>query len=186
VGNDHELVQGLPTEDGIYGEVDLLDVEDGSLRVVVLRHPKGHQEREATVLENGCEGAILDIGIYNFSKAARLMRLRDAPPSTIMWYNLTLAMAGETSSWSCLAPAMFLGQSEVLKLIDVSIHLWWGAVVRRRCSRPHRPAQCLDDSPGHDVLGAPVHHMERLAMLVSAGVGVVVGHLCLTLGILVL
>jgi hypothetical protein len=44
-----------------------------------------------------------------------------------MWCSLTLAMVGEMSSGSYLAPAMFLGQSEASKLINVSIHLWWGA-----------------------------------------------------------
>jgi hypothetical protein len=39
-----------------------------------------------------------------------------------MWYNLMLAMARETSSGSFPAPAMLLGQSVALKLIDVSIH----------------------------------------------------------------
>jgi hypothetical protein len=80
-------------------------------------------------LENGGEGASFDIEIYNFLKAARLMRLRSTPPSTRTWYNLMLAMVGETSSGSYLAPAMFLGQSEALKLIVISIHLWWGATL---------------------------------------------------------
>jgi hypothetical protein len=52
-------------------------------------------------------------------------------------------MVGETSSGSCLSPAMFLGQLEASKLIDVSILLWWGAglgvgaaatTIRRRVS----------------------------------------------------
>jgi hypothetical protein len=38
-----------------------------------------------------------------------------------------LAMVGETSSESCLIPAMFLGQSEASKPIGVSIDLFWGA-----------------------------------------------------------
>jgi ribosomal protein L11 methylase PrmA len=37
-----------------------------------------------------------------------------------------LVMVGETSSGSCPAPAMLLGQSEASKLIDASIHLWCG------------------------------------------------------------
>jgi hypothetical protein len=37
---------------------------------------------------------------------------------------LMLTTDGETSSGSCLTLAMLLGQSEALKLIDVSIHLW--------------------------------------------------------------
>jgi hypothetical protein len=77
--------------------------------------------------ENGREGASLDIGIYSFWKATRLMRLKAAPPLTRMWYNLTLAMVGEMSSGSCPAPTMFLGQSKASKPIDVSIHMWWGA-----------------------------------------------------------
>jgi hypothetical protein len=54
------------------------------------------------------------------------MRLRAAPPSTRMWYSLTLAMIREMSSGSCPPPAMFLGQLEVSKPIGISIHLWWG------------------------------------------------------------
>jgi hypothetical protein len=42
------------------------------------------------------------------------------------WYNLTLMMVRETSNGSYTAPAMLLGQSEALKPIDVSIHLWCG------------------------------------------------------------
>jgi hypothetical protein len=76
--------------------------------------------------ENGREGASFDIRICSFLKAVRLMRLRAAPPSTKMWYNLLLAMVGMMSSGSYPAPAMFLGQSEVLKPIVISIHLWWG------------------------------------------------------------
>jgi hypothetical protein len=52
-----------------------------------------------------------------------------APPSTRTWYNLMLAMVGDTSSGSCLASDMFLGQSEKSKMIDISIHLWWGAAL---------------------------------------------------------
>jgi hypothetical protein len=40
-----------------------------------------------------------------------------------------LVMVEEMSRWSCPGPAMFLGQSEASKLIDVSIHLWWGAAL---------------------------------------------------------
>jgi hypothetical protein len=57
------------------------------------------------------------------------MRLRAIPPSIRMWYSLTLAMVRETSNGSCPAPTMFLGQSEVLNVIDVAIHLWWGATL---------------------------------------------------------
>jgi hypothetical protein len=39
------------------------------------------------------------------------MRLMAAPPSTRTWYNLMLAMVTETTSESCPAPDMFLGQS---------------------------------------------------------------------------
>jgi hypothetical protein len=90
--------------------------------------PRGMIEPGPT-LENGREGASLDIGICNFCKAPRLMRLRVAPPSTRTWYNLTLVMVRETSSGSCPAPTMFLGQSEASKLIDVSIHLWWAVAL---------------------------------------------------------
>jgi hypothetical protein len=44
------------------------------------------------------------MGIWSFCKAARLMRLRAALPSIRTWYNLTLAMVGEMTSGSCLAP----------------------------------------------------------------------------------
>jgi hypothetical protein len=53
------------------------------------------------------------------------MRLRAAPPSTRIWYSLTLVMVGEMGSGSYPALAMFLGQSEASKPIDVSIHLLW-------------------------------------------------------------
>jgi hypothetical protein len=68
----------------------------------------------------------LAIGICTFRKAARLMRLRVVPPLIRMWYSLTLAMVREMTSRSYPTPAMFLGQLEVSKPIDVSIHLWWG------------------------------------------------------------
>jgi hypothetical protein len=61
-------------------------------------------------LENGRDGWSFSIGICSFLKAARLMRLRVAPPSIKTWYSLTLEMVGETSSGSYLAPAMLLGQ----------------------------------------------------------------------------
>jgi hypothetical protein len=79
--------------------------------------------------KNGCEGASLDIGICSFWKVATLMRLRAALPSIRTWYNLNLAMVGEMTSGSYPAPAMFLGQSEASKPIDVSIQLWWGATL---------------------------------------------------------
>jgi hypothetical protein len=56
--------------------------------------------------ENGRNGWSFSIGIYSFLKAARLMRLRAAPPSIKTWYSLTLEMVKETSSGSCPAPAM--------------------------------------------------------------------------------
>jgi hypothetical protein len=40
-----------------------------------------------------------------------------------------LAMVGETSSENCPTPTMFLGQSEALKPINISIHLWCGAAL---------------------------------------------------------
>jgi hypothetical protein len=79
--------------------------------------------------KNWREGGSLDMGICIFWKAAKLMRLRAALPSIRMWYNLMLAMVGETTSGSCPAPATFLGQSEASKSIDVSIHLWWGTAL---------------------------------------------------------
>jgi hypothetical protein len=50
----------------------------------------------------------------------RLMRLRAAPLSIRTWYNLMLVMVGETSSGSCPAPAMLLGQSVTLKLARIA------------------------------------------------------------------
>jgi hypothetical protein len=40
-----------------------------------------------------------------------------------------LTMVRETSSGSCPAPIMLLGQSEASKLINVSIHLWCGVAL---------------------------------------------------------
>jgi hypothetical protein len=90
--------------------------------------PCGMMEPEPTP-ENGCEGESLDMGIYSFWKAVRLMRLRVALPSIKMRYSLTLAMVREMTSGSYPANAMFLGQSEASNVIDVSIHLWWGATL---------------------------------------------------------
>jgi hypothetical protein len=81
------------------------------------------------ILENGHDSWSFDISICSFLKAAKLIRFSAAPPSIRMWYSLTLTMVGETSSGSCPAPAMLLGQSKVSKLIDVSIHLWCGATL---------------------------------------------------------
>jgi hypothetical protein len=50
--------------------------------------------------ENGRDGWSFPIGICSFLKAARLMRLRTAPPSIKTWYSLMLEMVGETSSGS--------------------------------------------------------------------------------------
>jgi hypothetical protein len=78
-------------------------------------------------LENGHDGWSFPIGIYSFLKAARLMRLRAAPPSIKTWYSLTLEMVGETSSGSYPVPAMILGQSKESNPIGVSSHLRCGA-----------------------------------------------------------
>jgi hypothetical protein len=115
--------------------VDLHDVEEDALRAVVLKHPEYDREGGATAWDdgdwptpkNGHEGESLHMEIYGFWKAARLMRLRVAPPSTRTWYNLMLAMVGEMTSGSCQAPDMFLGQTEASNVIDISIHLWCGA-----------------------------------------------------------
>jgi hypothetical protein len=79
--------------------------------------------------KNGREGESLDMGICSFWKVVRLMRLRAAPPSIRTCYSLTLAMVSEMTSGSCPALDMFLGQSEVSNVIDISIHLWWGATL---------------------------------------------------------
>jgi hypothetical protein len=98
--------------------------------------------------KNGCDGWSFPIGIYNFLKAARLVRLRAAPPSIKTWYSLTLEMVRETSSGSCLAPAMLLGQSEAMNLIGVSIHLRcsvaFGAKTATAISRRRVLTTCLD------------------------------------------
>jgi hypothetical protein len=73
--------------------------------------------------ENSCDGWSFPIRIYSFLKAARLMRLSAAPQSIKTWYNLTMAMVGETSSGSYLVPAMLLGQLEASDSIGVSNHL---------------------------------------------------------------
>jgi hypothetical protein len=91
-------------------------------------HPRGITDTEPT-LENGHEGWSFNIGICSFLKAVMLMRLRAAPPSIRMWYNLMLAMVGEMISRSYPAPAMLLGQSKASKLIDISIHLRCGATL---------------------------------------------------------
>jgi hypothetical protein len=76
--------------------------------------------------ENGHDGWSFDIGICSFLKAAELIRFSVAPPSIRMWYSLMLMMVREMSSGSYPALVMLLEQSEALKLIDVSIHLWCG------------------------------------------------------------
>jgi hypothetical protein len=70
--------------------------------------PRGMIEPSPTP-KNDHEGVSLDMGICSFCKAARLMRLRAAPPSMRMWYSLMLVMVGEMTSGSYLVPAMFLG-----------------------------------------------------------------------------
>jgi hypothetical protein len=127
--------------------------------------PRGMMELGPTP-KNGREGVSLDMEIRNFWKAARLMRLRAAPPLISMWYSLTLVMVGEMTSRSCPAPAMFLWQSEASKPMDISIHLWWGIAA--------------------GASAAAVHDMELLAALVGAGVrvGVVIDGLEHPFGVL--
>jgi hypothetical protein len=72
--------------------------------------------------ENGCDGWRFPISICSFFKAARLIRLRVAPPLNKTWYSLTLVMVGETRSKSCSTPTMLLGQSEASNPIGVSTH----------------------------------------------------------------
>jgi hypothetical protein len=67
-----------------------------------------------TTPKNGHDGWSFPFEICSFLKAARLMKFSDAPPSIKMWYNLTLAMARETSSGTMLLlvlglPPQFLG-----------------------------------------------------------------------------
>jgi hypothetical protein len=64
VGDDHELVQGRPANDGVEREVDLRDIEDDAPRVVVLRCPERDREGDAPhrmmeprpTLKNRCKG----------------------------------------------------------------------------------------------------------------------------------
>jgi hypothetical protein len=133
--------------------------------------PRGITNTEQTP-ENRRDDWSFPIRICSFLKVARLMRLSVAPPSIKTWYNLTLAMVGETSSGSCLAPAMILGRSEASNPIKVSTHLWcgcfrcWG---RRRCNFS---AQGLDDAPGRDVPRTSEHDVERFAALFVIGLKV--------------
>jgi hypothetical protein len=53
VGNCHELVQGRPANDGVEGEVDLHNTEDGALCAVVLRRPECDWEGDATAWDDG-------------------------------------------------------------------------------------------------------------------------------------
>jgi hypothetical protein len=79
--------------------------------------------------ENGHDSWSFPISICSFLKAARLMRLRTAPPSIKTCYSLTLEIVGETNSGSCPALAMLLGQSEASNPIRVSTHLRCGATL---------------------------------------------------------
>jgi hypothetical protein len=126
--------------------------------------------------------------IYSFWKAARLMRSRVAPPSIRTWYSLMLAMVGETTSRSCLTPAMFFWVVRGVER-DRCLHpLVVGHRSRRGCSCCHCSTQHLDDTPGHDVSGATVYDVQLLATLVGTGaqvrVGVVVDSLERHLGVL--
>jgi hypothetical protein len=85
--------------------------------------PRGITETGPTP-ENGRDDWSFDINICSFLKAAKLIRFSASPPSIRTWYNLMLTMVGETSSGSCPALAMLLGQLEASKLIYISIHLW--------------------------------------------------------------
>jgi hypothetical protein len=87
-------------------------------------HPRGITSTRPTS-ENGRDSWSFNIAICNFLKAAKLIRFNAALPSIRTWYNLTLM----TSSGSCPAYPMLLGQSEASKLIDVFIHLWCGAAL---------------------------------------------------------
>jgi hypothetical protein len=91
-------------------------------------HPHGITDTGPTP-ENGRVGWSFNVRIYRFLKAMRLMKLRATPPSIKTWCSLMLAMVKETISGSYLAPAMLLGQSEVSKLIDGSIHLLCGSAL---------------------------------------------------------
>jgi hypothetical protein len=135
--------------------------------------------------ENGRDGWSLPISIYSFLKAARLMRLKDVPPSIKTWYSLTLEMVGETSSGSWPALAMLSRQSEESNPIRVSTHLRCGAAfgVGAAAATSRRS---LDDTPRGDGPGTSKHDVERLAALVVTGlrVGVAIDGLQCPLGIL--
>jgi hypothetical protein len=59
--------------------------------------------------KNRREGENLDMEIYNFWKADRLMRLRAAPPLITTWYNLMLVMVGEMTNENCPPPTCSWG-----------------------------------------------------------------------------
>jgi hypothetical protein len=93
------------------------------------------------------------------------MRLSAVLPPIRMWYNLTLEMMGVTTSGSCLAPAMFLGQSEASKPVVRCLSWRWQSFCQH-------PAHLLNDAPGRDVPGATIQDVELLAALVGVGVRV--------------
>jgi hypothetical protein len=84
--------------------------------------------------ENGRDNFRFPIGICSFLKVVKLLRLRATPPSIRTWYSLTLVMVGETSSGSCQAPALLLGQSEASNPIGVSTHLRCGVAFGARAT----------------------------------------------------
>jgi hypothetical protein len=137
MGNYHKLYRaGLPKM-ALKGRLNSMTLNmtlsvrkfSGVLNVTRMEiHPRGMTSIGITP-ENGCDSWSFDIGICSFLKATKLIRFSAAPSSIRTWYNLMLMMVGETSSRSCLTPAMLLGKSEASKLIDVSIHLWCGAAL---------------------------------------------------------
>jgi hypothetical protein len=116
----HKLVQNRTAQNGVEWKADLckskrtLSVQKFS----VVPNVAGREIQLCGIIdigptpENGCDSWSFSIKICSILKAVRLMRLSAAPPSIKTWYNLTLAMVGETSSESCPAPAILLGQSE--------------------------------------------------------------------------
>jgi hypothetical protein len=82
----NKLVQSWSTQDGVEWEADLRDVEEDAFRAEALCRPECDWEVDESITDirpthkNGHDGWSFPIGIYNFFKAARLMRLWAAPP----------------------------------------------------------------------------------------------------------
>jgi hypothetical protein len=124
--------------------------------------PRGMTEPKPTP-ENGCEGATLNIRISNFLKAARLMRLRAAPPSTTIDQDVVQPDIGNgqgdeqrelSSTHHVLGAVRGVEADRCLHTLVMGCH------PRRRCDRRHCSTQGLDNAPRRNIPGAPVHDVE--------------------------